>query len=167
MSDTDLLFTPAAKAAALIRDRELSPVEYVDVVLKAIDRAQPKLNCFRVVMAEEAKIGYPPARVWGCPTTMMWVYRVGAERAKRLLFTGDLIDGREAERIGLITQAVPAAELDAAVQKLADRMKGVPKNQLWMQKTAINSAFENMGMRTTQTLATLFDGMTRHSPEGI
>ena len=73
----------------------------------------------------------------------------------------------EAERIGLITQAVPAAELDAAVQKLADRMKGVPKNQLWMQKTAINSAFENMGMRTTQTLATLFDGMTRHSPEGI
>ena len=125
------------------------------------------LSCDLVVMAEEAKIGYPPARVWGCPTTMMWVYRVGAERAKRLLFTGDLIDGREAERIGLITQAVPAAELDAAVQKLADRMKGVPKNQLWMQKTAINSAFENMGMRTTQTLATLFDGMTRHSPEGI
>ena len=55
MSDTDLLFTPAAKAAALIRDRKLSPVEYVDVVLKAIDRAQPKLNCFRVVMAEEAR----------------------------------------------------------------------------------------------------------------
>ncbi len=125
------------------------------------------LSCDLVVMAEDAKIGYPPARVWGCPTTMMWVYRVGAERAKRLLLTGDLIDGREAERIGLITQAVPAAELDAAVKKLVDRMKGVPKNQLWMQKTAINSAFENMGIRTTQTLATLFDGMTRHSPEGI
>ena len=125
------------------------------------------LSCDLVVMAEEAKIGYPPARVWGCPTTMMWVYRVGAERAKRLLFTGDLIDGREAERIGLVTQAVPAADLDAAVHKLAGRMKGVPKNQLWMQKTAINSAYENMGMRTTQTLATLFDGMTRHSPEGM
>ena len=98
---------------------------------------------------------------------MMWVYRVGAERAKRLLFTGDLIDGREAERIGLVSQTVPDDELDAAVQRLADRMKGVPKNQLWMQKTAINSAFDNMGMRTTQTLATLFDGMTRHSPEGL
>jgi enoyl-CoA hydratase len=120
-----------------------------------------------VVMAEDARIGYPPARVWGCPTTMMWVYRVGAERAKRLLLTGDLVDGREAERIGLITQAVPAAELDAAVKNLVDRMKGVPKNQLWMHKTAINSAFENMGIRTTQTLATLFDGMTRHSPEGM
>ena len=125
------------------------------------------LSCDLVVMGENAKIGYPPARVWGCPTTMMWVYRVGAERAKRLLFTGDLIDGREAERIGLVSQAVPDAELDDAVQRLADRMKGVPKNQLWMQKTAINSAFDNMGMRTTQTLATLFDGMTRHSPEGL
>jgi enoyl-CoA hydratase len=125
------------------------------------------LSCDLIVMAEDARIGYPPARVWGCPTTMMWVYRVGAERAKRMLFTGDLIDGREAERIGLITQAVPAGELDAAVNKLVQRIKGVPKNQLWMQKTAINSAFENMGLRTTQTLATLFDGMTRHSPEGV
>ena len=65
------------------------------------------LSCDLIVMAENAKIGYPPARVWGCPSTMMWVYRVGAERAKRLLFTGDLIDGKEAERIGLVTQSVP------------------------------------------------------------
>ena len=125
------------------------------------------LSCDLVVMAEDAKIGYPPARVWGCPTTMMWVYRVGAERAKRMLFTGDLIDGKEAARIGLVSEAVPSDQLDARVQALLDRMKGVPKNQLWMQKAAINSAFENMGIRTTQMLATLFDGMTRHSPEGI
>ncbi|MCW5746278.1 MAG: crotonase/enoyl-CoA hydratase family protein [Alphaproteobacteria bacterium] len=124
------------------------------------------LCCDLVVMAEDAKIGYPPARVWGCPTTMMWVYRIGAERAKRMLFTGDLIDGREAERMGLVTRAVPAASLDAEVQKLVDRIKGVPKNQLWMQKTAINAAFDNMGLRTTQVLATVFDGITRHSPEG-
>jgi enoyl-CoA hydratase len=125
------------------------------------------LSCDLVVMAEDAKIGYPPARVWGCPTTMMWVYRVGAERAKRMLFTGDLIDGREAERIGLITKAVPADQLDTEVSRLCARMKGVPKNQLWMQKTAINAAFDNMGLRTTQTLATVFDGLTRHSPEGL
>lgn len=124
------------------------------------------LSCDLIVMAEDAKIGYPPARVWGCPTTMMWVYRVGAERAKRMLFTGDLIDGREAERIGLVTKSVPADQLDTEVARLCDRIKGVPKNQLWMQKTAINSAYENMGMRTTQTLATIFDGITRHSPEG-
>jgi len=125
------------------------------------------LCCDLIVMEESAKIGYPPARVWGCPTTMMWVYRVGAERAKRLLFTGDLIDGKEAERIGLVTKAVAAAELDSEVHKLLDRIKGVPISQLWMQKTAINSAFDNMGMRTTQTLATVFDGITRHSPEGV
>lgn len=125
------------------------------------------LSCDLVVMAEDARIGYPPARVWGCPTTMMWVYRVGAERAKRMLFTGDLVDGKEAERMGLVTKAVPAESLDAEVTRLVDRMKGVPKNQLWMQKTAINSAFDNMGLRTTQTLATVFDGLTRHSPEGM
>ena len=124
------------------------------------------LSCDLIMMAEDAKIGYPPARVWGCPTTMMWVYRVGAERAKRLLFTGDLIDGVEAERIGLITKAVPSDQLDAETTKLVDRIKGVPKNQLWMQKAAINSVFDNMGLRTTQMLATVFDGMTRHSPEG-
>ena len=120
-----------------------------------------------IVMAENARIGYPPARVWGCPTTAMWVYRVGAERAKRLLLTGDLIDGREAERIGLVHKAVPADKLDEEVEHLAGRMAGVPKNQLMMQKLMINQAFANMGLETTQMMATLFDGITRHSPEGV
>lgn len=120
-----------------------------------------------IFMAEDAKIGYPPARVWGTPTTAMWVYRVGAERAKRMLLTGDLVDGREAERMGLITKAVPAAELDAEVQRWADRMKGVPKNQLMMQKLMINQAYENMGLANTQMIATLFDGISRHTPEGM
>jgi len=125
------------------------------------------LSCDLIVMAEDAKIGYPPARVWGCPTTMMWVFRVGAERAKRMLLTGDLIDGREAERIGLVCKAVPAERLDAEVAAMCDRMKAVPKSQLWMQKAAINAAYDNMGMRTVQTIATVFDGLTRHSPEGL
>lgn len=120
-----------------------------------------------IIMADDAQIGYPPARVWGCPTTMMWVYRVGAEKAKRMLLTGDLINGKEAEKIGLVYKSVPAAELDDEVQKLALRMAGIPCNQLMMQKLAINSAYHNMGMETTQTLATLFDGITRHSPEGV
>jgi enoyl-CoA hydratase len=120
-----------------------------------------------VVMSEDAKIGYMPARVWGCPTTAMWVYRLGAERAKRMLFTGDVIDGREAERIGLVLRAVPPADLDATVETLAERMASVPVNQLMMQKLMINQAYENMGMRTTQMVATIFDGITRHSPEGI
>ncbi len=72
-----------------------------------------------VIMAESARIGYMPARVWGCPTTAMWVYRLGPERAKRMLLTGDKIDGREAERLGLVLKAVPDDELDAEVERLA------------------------------------------------
>ena len=120
-----------------------------------------------VIMAEDAKIGYPPARVWGCPTTAMWVFRIGAERAKRMLLTGDLVDGRAAKEMGLVYDAVPAAELDAAVDALAARMAGMPKNQLMMQKLMINQAYENMGLASTQMIATLFDGITRHSPEGM
>ena len=119
-----------------------------------------------VVMEEAAEIGYMPARVWGCPTTAMWVYRLGPEQAKRMLFTGDKITGREAERIGLVHRAVPTIELDDTVEALAHRMAGVPVNQLMMQKLMINQAIEAMGLARTQMIATLFDGITRHSPEG-
>jgi enoyl-CoA hydratase len=125
------------------------------------------LCCDLVVMAEDAKIGYPPARVWGCPTTAMWVYRLGAEKAKRMLLTGDLIDGREAKALGLVLDAVPESQLEERVLALAQRMAGVPKNQLMMQKLVVNQAYENMGLAATQTFATLFDGITRHSPEGL
>lgn len=120
-----------------------------------------------IVMAEDAEIGYMPARVWGCPTTAMWVYRLGAEQAKRMLFTGDRIDGLEAQRIGLVHKATPSDELDAEVEKLAERMATVPVNQLMMQKLVINQAIEAMGLRQTQMFATIFDGITRHSPEGL
>ena len=120
-----------------------------------------------VLMAEDARIGYMPARVWGCPTTAMWVYRVGAERAKRMLLTGDKIDGREAEKLGLVYKAVPPDRLDAEVEALAARMSTVPVNHLMMQKLVINQAIEAMGLQNTQRFATLFDGITRHSPEGI
>lgn len=125
------------------------------------------LCCDLIVMADTARIGYPPARVWGCPTTAMWVYRVGAERAKRMLFTGDLITGIEAHDMGLVIDAVPEEKLDDRVDQLADRIKGVPRNQLMMQKLMVNQAFDNMGLNSTQMLATVFDGITRHSPEGV
>jgi enoyl-CoA hydratase len=120
-----------------------------------------------ILMAEDARIGYPPARVWGCPTTMMWVYRLGPADAKRMLFTGDLVDGTEAAEMGLVHEAVPGDELDARVDELAARIAGVPRNQLMMGKLAVNQAYENMGLATTQTLATFFDGMARHTPEGV
>jgi enoyl-CoA hydratase len=120
-----------------------------------------------VLMAEDARIGYMPSRVWGCPTTAMWVYRLGPQLAKRMLFTGDLIDGLTAVDYRLALEAPPAAELDARVTALAERMAGVPRNQLMMQKLMVNQALDNMGLESTQTLATLFDGIARHSPEGL
>jgi len=120
-----------------------------------------------IIMNEKARIGYPPARVWGCPTTAMWVYRLGAEKAKQMLFSGDLISGKRAAEMGLVFQAVPLDELDEAVNRLVNRIKGVPKNQLMMMKMMVNQAYENMGLAGTQTIATLFDGMARHSPEGV
>jgi enoyl-CoA hydratase len=119
-----------------------------------------------VVMAEDARIGYMPVRVWGCPTTAMWVYRLGPEKAKRMLFTGDKIDGREAERLGLVLKAVPADRLDEEVDALAHRIATVPQNQLMMQKLMVNQALANMGLHTTQMIATVFDGITRHTREG-
>ena len=124
------------------------------------------LSCDLVVMADDARIGYMPSRVWGCPTTAMWVYRLGAERAKRMLLTGDTIDGRTAAAWGLVVESVPPEELDEKVETLTDRIASVPINQLAMQKLMINQAYDNMGLQGTQLLATLFDGITRHSPEG-
>lgn len=120
-----------------------------------------------VVMAEDARIGYMPVRVWGCPTTAMWTYRLGPEKAKRMLFTGDKITGTEAAEMGLVLKAVPADQLDQEVEALAQRMATVPVNQLMMQKMVVNQVVEMMGLQQTQRLATVFDGITRHSPEGI
>lgn len=117
-------------------------------------------------MADDAQIGYMPARVWGTPTTAMWVYRLGPEKAKRMLFTGDKINGKEAEAMGLVLKSVPATKLDAEVEAMAQRMATVPINQLAMQKMVINQTMEAT-ITQTQRLATVFDGISRHSPEGL
>jgi len=121
----------------------------------------------QIVAAEDVVFGYPPSRVWGTPTTALWAYRVGLERAKRLLLTGDSIDGRSAAAIGLVGKAVPAAKLDEEVDALARRMALLPINQLVMLKLLVNQTYENMGLRTTQIIGTMFDGAARHTPEGI
>ncbi len=120
-----------------------------------------------IIGARDAQFGYPPARVWGSPTSALWAYRIGMEQAKRLLLTGDAVDGATAERIGLIYRAVPAADLDHEVGALANRMALLPVNQLIMMKLLVNQAYENMGLRTSQTIGTLLDGIARHTPEGV
>jgi enoyl-CoA hydratase len=118
------------------------------------------------VMGDTAQIGCMPTRVWGCPTTAMWVYRLGPEKAKRMMFTGDRISGVEAAEMGLVLKSVPDETLDAEVEAMANRLATVPINQLAMQKMVVNQALEAT-ITQTQRLATVFDGITRHSPEGI
>lgn len=125
------------------------------------------LCCDQVIMQDSARIGYMPVRVWGCPTTAHWVYRLGPERAKRLVLTGDLIDGTTAKDWGLVSDAVPLDQLDATADALATRMSAIPKSHLMMQKMIVNQAVENMGLLQSQMSAVLFDGITRHNPEGL
>jgi enoyl-CoA hydratase len=120
-----------------------------------------------LVIAENARIGYPPARVWGTPTTMVWAHRIGPEKAKRLLFTGDLLTGREAHEWGLAIEAPPAAEVDERFEALLERIALVPVNQLVMHKLLVNQTLYAQGLHATQVLATVFDGVARHTPEGF
>ena len=120
-----------------------------------------------IVAAESARFGYPPSRVWGTPTTAMWVYRMGLERAKRYLLTGDEITAAEAVRAGLILEVVPDGELLERGRALARRMARVPTNQLVMLKLLCNQTAEHMGLGSTRVLGTLFDGIARHTQEGL
>ena len=120
-----------------------------------------------IVAGEGARFGYPPSRVWGTPTTAMWVYRLGFERAKRYLLTGDEIPARKAAEIGLVLEVVPDADLQAHAFALARRMAQVPVSQLVMLKLLVNQTAENMGLAASRTLGTLFDGVARHTQEGL
>jgi enoyl-CoA hydratase len=119
-----------------------------------------------LVIADDARIGYPPARVWGSPTTSLWAFRLGDQRAKRLLFTGDLITGREALEWGLAVEAPAAAELDERFEALVQRIALTPVNQLVMMKLLVNQALYSQGLQATQVLGTVFDGIARHTEEG-
>jgi enoyl-CoA hydratase len=117
-----------------------------------------------VVIEDKAKIGYPPARVWGAPTTALWAHRVGAQRAKRLLFTGDCLSGTEAVQWGLAVEAAPIDRLDERFEILLARIAQVPINQLMMMKLLVNQSVQ--GLLPTQILGTVFDGIARHTPQG-
>jgi enoyl-CoA hydratase len=156
---------------------------FVDTYLKLFYAAKPTIAavqgwciaggtdlvlCADIVIAGEgASFGYPPSRVWGTPTTAMWVYRLGLERAKRYLLTGDEIPAREAAAVGLILETVPDDDLAAHAMKFAKRMAQVPTSQLVMLKLLCNQTAENMGMASSRLVGTLFDGIARHTQEGL
>jgi enoyl-CoA hydratase len=119
-----------------------------------------------LVIEDDAKIGYPPARVWGVPTTAVWAHRIGIEKTKRLLFTGDCLNGKEAVAWGLATESAPREKLDERFEVLLARIARVPINQLVMHKLLVNQTVMAAGLHTTQILGTVFDGISRHTREG-
>jgi len=156
---------------------------FVDVYLKLFRASKPTIAAVQgwciaggtdmvlcadmIIAGEGASFGYPPSRVWGTPTTAMWVYRMGLERAKRYLLTGDEIPAPEAARIGLILETVPDDQLQDHAMAFAKRMAQVPTTQLVMLKLLCNQTVENMGLASSVTLGTLFDGIARHTQEGL
>lgn len=123
------------------------------------------LCCDQLYMASDAHIGYAPSRIYGTPTTMLWVYRLTLEHAKQFLLTGRAIDAETALRIGLVSHVVPADEIADFIEAEARLFRNIPANQLALNKLLINQAYENMGLGTSQLLGTLFDGITRHTEE--
>jgi enoyl-CoA hydratase len=119
-----------------------------------------------LVIEDGAKIGYPPARVWGIPTTAVWVHRIGLEKAKRLLFTGDCLSGEEAVAWGLAIEHAPKDRLDERFEALLERIARVPVSQLVMTKLLLNQTVMAQGLHASQILGVVFDGMARHTPEG-
>ncbi|GAB08952.1 putative enoyl-CoA hydratase [Gordonia araii NBRC 100433] len=124
------------------------------------------LHCDQIVIAADAKIGYPPTRVWGVPSAGLWAHRLGDQRAKRLLLTGDCLTGREAEAWGLAIEAPEPEQLDERVERLVQRIAAMPTNQLMMVKLALNSSLLAQGVHNSQMISTVFDGISRHTREG-
>ena len=119
-----------------------------------------------VVAANDARLGTPYARVWGCHLTGMWIYRLGLTKAKQYALTGDSISGRDAAEIGLINDSCPADDLDQRVAEWAGRLAKIPTTQLMAMKLVVNQAFDNMGLQTTQYMGPILDGIMRNTPEG-
>ena len=118
-----------------------------------------------VIASEDARIGTPYARMWGCHLSGMWIYRLGLAKAKEYALTGKPVSGREAAEIGLINKAVPFAELEAEVARQAAQLASIPASQLAAMKLIVNQAYENMGLASTQTLGPVLDGLMRNTPD--
>jgi enoyl-CoA hydratase len=123
------------------------------------------LSADLVVASDDAVIGTPYSRMWGCYLSGMWIYRLGLTRAKEYALTGKGLTGTEAAEIGLINASVPFAELEAHVADLAGRLASIPVSQLSAMKLVVNQVFDNMGLAATQTLGPILDGLMRNTPD--
>jgi enoyl-CoA hydratase len=120
-----------------------------------------------VIASDDARIGTPYSRMWGCYLTGMWIYRLGLTRAKEHALTGRPLSGTEAAAIGLINKSVPFAELESEVRETAERLASIPLSQLAAMKLVVNQAFDNMGLASTQAIGPILDGLMRNTPDAL
>jgi enoyl-CoA hydratase len=120
-----------------------------------------------VIASEDARIGTPYSRMWGCYLSGLWLYRLGLTKAKEYALTGKPLSGREAADVGLINRAVPFDELEATVRHWAQQLASIPSSQLAAMKLIVNQAYENMGLNSTQVLGPILDGLMRNTPDAI
>ena len=118
-----------------------------------------------VIASEDAQIGTPYSRIWGCYLSGMWLYRLGLTKAKEHALTGKPLSGKQAAEIELINAAVPFDQLEAVVSQQAEELASIPSSQLAAMKLIVNQAYENMGLYSTQTLGPILDGLMRNTPE--
>lgn len=118
-----------------------------------------------VIASEDAQIGTPYSRMWGCHPAGMWIYRLGLARAKEFALTGRPVSGREAAAIGLVNKAVPFERLQEETRAMAAQLARIPASQLAAMKLVVNQAYENMGLATTQLLGSVMDSIMRNTPE--
>ena len=118
-----------------------------------------------VIASEDARIGTPYSRMWGCYLTSMWLYRLGLTRAKEYALSGRPLSGSEAAQAGLINAAVPFERLEAEVREQALALAEIPASQLAAMKLIVNQAYENMGLASTQLLGPVLDGLMRNTPD--
>jgi enoyl-CoA hydratase len=118
-----------------------------------------------IIASEDAQIGTPYSRVWGCYLSGMWIYRLGLTKAKEHALTGKPLSGRQAADIELINSAVPFEQLEAEVAEQAQQLASIPSSQLAAMKLIVNQTYENMGLHSTQTLGPILDGLMRNTPD--
>jgi enoyl-CoA hydratase len=118
-----------------------------------------------VIASDDARIGTPYSRMWGCYLTGMWIYRLGLTRAKEHALTGGPLSGREAAEVGLVNASVSFDRLEAEALETADRLTSIPSAQLAAMKLIVNQAYENMGLASTQLLGPVLDGLMRNTPD--
>ncbi|MDA1311342.1 MAG: enoyl-CoA hydratase/isomerase family protein [Proteobacteria bacterium] len=103
--------------------------------------------CDLTICGDDAKFGEPEVRFSGVGPALIMPFIIGYKRARELLYMGDMIDDETAKEFGMVNRVVPAAELDAAALKLANRMALVDPEALNGTKLGLRRTAEAAGLR--------------------